>query len=659
MKKWINRNLLFEIVVASLFLFSIEIIFRIIMNYEIIDYSVIRIFLSCFFLSCFGAFLFSFIKKRRIRECLTLIFLLIVSVYSFLQVGFNNYLGLYISLGAASQAGAVSNFIIDFFASYKIESILIWVPFIIYIFYFTLPKKWKVDEKSYFSWKNRLSLIFVTFLFGISFYATLILENMQNPIQIIPNRVLIKNPTSSGLAVNQFGTTMYGLIDVKQLFMPSTIHIEEIQNDDVLDQTRVFDDTLWKEISKEEKNRTMKSLHQYFLSRKIEDVNDYTGFFKGKNIIFIMMETVNDTILMEEYFPNFAKILKNSWYFKNNYSPRNSCATSDNEFSGLTSLYALNSGCTSNAYPNNTYFTSAFNLFRNAGYSATSYHNYDDTYYSRSISHLSMGSEHFYDAESLGIDLKEYSIPNWPSDVDLVKGASQYFLKSKPFMVWMTTVTGHFPYNVGSEYGNKYFDMLSDSDYPIDIKRFISKLKVTDDALGELLDILEEKGVLEDTVIVMYGDHYPYGLGDDFVQQLLDYDISEFHEKDRVPFVIYNSQLEGRVFEQKTSYMNVLPTIANLFDLDYDPRFYMGEDLFSKDFSNRVVFVDGSWEDTIARYDSNLGKISYFGSKTYSVEELRKINSDIAMKKQMSKLAIENNYFEILENELHKKQEES
>ena len=658
MKKWFNRSLWQEIGVTTCFFFAIEILFRVLMQYEIIDYSVIRVFLSCFLISVVLLFLTSFIKKKRTRERIVLWFLFIVTIYSFLQIGFKNYLGLYISFGASSQVGAVKTYMRDFFESYKLIHYLIWLPFCIYIVYYYMPKKWGKQDKTIVSWKNKVvQLGVIAFLCG-AYYATLVLEKMQNPIQIVPNQVLIKNPTSSAVAVNQFGTVVYAIIDLKQLIIPTSIVFEEPEIQENEEITRNYDDTNFKNVMSSEKNRTIKSLHQYFLNRPISDVNDYTGYFKGKNVIFIMMETVNNALLMEEYFPNFASMLEHSWYFENNYSPRNSCATGDNEFSGLTSLYALNSVCTSNGYQDNTYFTSTFNIFRKAGYTATSYHNYDSTYYARDVSHLNMGSQKYYDAESLGIDLEKYTQPNWPSDVELVQKASDIFLENQPFMVWMTTVTGHFPYTESSEFGDKYLDELKDSGYPLEIQRYISKLKVTDDALGELIKILEKNGVLDDTVIVIYGDHYPYGMGDDLVQELFDYDIEEFYEKDRVPFAIYNSKLEGKVFQQKTSYINILPTMANLFDLDYDPRFYMGEDLFAKNFSNRVVFADSSWEDQIARYDSNLGKITYFGDEKYTYEELRKINSEIAMKKQMSKLAIENNYFEVLEKELKEKQEE-
>ena len=101
-----------------------------------------------------------------------------------------------------------------------------------------------------------------------------------------------------------------------------------------------------------------------------------------------------------------------------------------------------------------------------------------------------------------------------------------------------------------------------------------------------------------------------------------------------------------------------MPTIANLFGLDYDSRFYMGEDLFAEDFSNRVVFADSSWEDNVARYNASSGVVTYLGDKRYTTKELQSINKAIYEKKEMSKLAITNNYFEYLENKLKEKTKE-
>ena len=124
----------------------------------------------------------------------------------------------------------------------------------------------------------------------------------------------------------------------------------------------------------------------------------------------------------------------------------------------------------------------------------------------------------------------------------------------------------------------------------------MSKLKTFDNGLGILLDKLKASGKLDDTVIVMYGDHYPYGLKNKDISSVLTYDLDDY-EVERVPMVIYNSTIKSEVVEKYSSYINLTPTLANLFNLDYDPRYYMGTDVFSDDYLIMVAFADGSWKN--------------------------------------------------------------
>ena len=629
--------------------------FRAVEGFFFFDWATFRIFLSSFCFSIVLHFFLTFCKKERTRNLWRVIFLLISSIYAWIQAGFNNFLGVYISMGTSSQAGAVTSYIKEFLVSYKIEYYFILVPFILYILYLFLIRKKRENLAYQICGKTRM-LSFATLLgIGVLYLATLYIPFMQNPIQMIPNKNLFFSPINSSIAVNQYGTSIYGILDIKQLLFPVYI-IDNGFSDpgDENEPTRVFDDTLWKEVMAEEKDSTLKALDQYFLSRSISQVNDYTGYFEGKNLIVIMLESVNNIILHEEYYPNFKKILEHAWFWENNYSPRNACATGDNEFSGMTSIYALNTACTANVYQTNEYFSSIFNRFKNSGYTVTSYHNLDSTYYARDIFHIYMGSTAYYDGNDLGISFDSTNYLEWPSDVELMEKSAAIFTQNTPFMAWITTVTPHQPYDGDSIYGNKYLSLFEDTDYSDTLKRYMSKLKVTDDALGVLLDTLDAKGVLDDTVIVLYGDHYPYGLIDEDVASAVDYDVNDFYEIERTPFVIYNSKLEAQTFSEKTSYMNILPTLANLFNLDYDPRFYFGEDLFSPNFSNRIVFADSSWEDSVARYDARSGVVTYFGEKTYSTNELQTINLEINQKKQMSKLAVTTNYFADLEDKISK-----
>ena len=124
------------------------------------------------------------------------------------------------------------------------------------------------------------------------------------------------------------------------------------------------------------------------------------------------MESVNEIIINPDLYPNFYKMYSEGIRFTNNYSPRNSCATGNNEFSAMTGLYSIQNNCTANIYRNNTYSTSIFNLFNAAGYKTTSMHDYTEYYYYRSTIHQNMGSMQYYGVEDLGIEYyNEYK--NW------------------------------------------------------------------------------------------------------------------------------------------------------------------------------------------------------------------------------------------------------
>ncbi len=643
-----------EVCVISIFFFTIELIFRAIENFPIFSWATFRIFLSCFGIVSILSLVLSFCKSKKIHNEVWLFFLFLVTIYGWLQLGFHNFLGMYISIGTASQVGAITNYIRAFFSSYHWEYYLIFIPFLLYILFFIFPKKDLWSENILDTGKERLFLLFISLLLGGSYFSTLYIPFMQVEIQQIPNKNLFFSPTNSSIAVSQYGSTMYAMLDIKQFVFPRNI-LNQIE----LNEEEFIDDQEWLEILKEEKNQTYATLSSYFISRRKSTENDYTGYFEGMNVIVVMMESVNNAILNSEYFPNFSRILEHAWYWENNYSPRGSCATGDNEFSGLTSLYALNTTCTTNTYQDNTYFTSMFRRFKESGYKAVGFHDFDDTFYARSVYQANMGSEKYYGAEDLNIDYNSEDVVNWPNDGELMEKAVDILSQEEPFMAWITTVSAHLPYSLESDLGNMYFDLFEDTDYTTEVKRYMSKLKVTDDALGVLLDELEEKGLLENTVIVLYGDHYPYGLSQEEVSSIVDYDVYDFYEIERTPFVIYNSNLTPQIFSEKTSYINILPTLANLFHLEYDSRFYFGSDLLSDDFSGRVVFSDGSWEDEIARYDATNASITYLKEERYTLQEIQEINQEIYTEKEMSKLAITSNYFEYLENALDAKAKES
>lgn len=671
MKKYINKNIILNTIISFTFMILIEIIFKIVNFFNLIDISSIRIILGSFIISFIISSIEYFIPKK-LHKYINILFIFVCSFYSWLETGFNNFIGVYMSFGTSSQLGAVIDYIREFVLSFKWYYYFTMLPFILIILYYIfydkkIKNKYKINisknnykllNKTMFVKKILLSFMLLNIISSL-YLITVFAPFMQNKLQVVKTKELLINPSVPSITVKQYGIVGFGILDVKHYLFPTNESYEynvdnEKKHNNNLNKTRKFDDTKWEELINNETNTTLNTLNKYFINNKITDENEYTGLYKDKNLIVIMMESVNDIIINKEDYPNFYKLYSEGWHWENNYSPRNSCSTGNNEMSGMTSLYSIYNTCTANIYKDNTYFESIFNLFNKNNYYTFSAHDYSEHYYYRHIIHSNMGSQKYYGVEELGIDYSS-QYKNWASDEDFMKVVNDIInnVDSDKFMTWLTTVSSHQPYYYSSIEGDKYLSLYDNLDLKIDLKRYKSKLKILDNALGILIDGLTASGKLDDTVIVLFGDHYPYGLSTNTINSVLDYDTGVDYESERVPFVIYNSKMEPKVFKEYTSYVNILPTVANLFGLNYDPRLYMGTDLLSKDYKSLVVFADGSWKNEYAYYNASKSDIEYFTDKTYSIEELQQINNNISNKINMSSLAIKNNYFNYLYSSLN------
>ena len=652
---------------------SIEIIFKVVSEQSLLEYSSLRILLGLNIVAALISFCLNVIRNNIVKKVIIGILVFALATYSCAEMGFYNFIGVYMSIQTSSQLDEVKDYVMDFIKSFKWQYYLVYIPFVLYVAQAIFFNRKKRDKLSF---KHNLEVLLI--VLGVcvpAYYGMIVMDTFQDSMQTVSNKNLFLTASNPSLAVKEYGTLGFVMLDLKAAFFPVTLEEEssmpiaveynpvektEEQEEQELqdDKTRIIDDSAWKELISKESNKTLNTLNNYFISRPVTSKNDKTGLFEGKNLIIIMMESVNDIIYDENYYPNFNRIIQGGWSWENNYSPRNACATMNNEFSGMTSLYSIIKTCTASKYKTNTYYESLFNLFNSQNYNTFSVHDYTDAYYPRKTIHPNMGSGEYYGVGKLGISYSNEYI-NWANDDEAMKSFLKILDKKtangEHFMSWFTTVSSHQPYGVDSKQGNAYYDLTKGTKYPSDVRRFMSKLKIVDNALGVLLDGLEEKGILEDTVIVLYGDHYPYGISTSHLNKVLDYDTSLDKNAEQVPFVIYNAgTTDGTVFKEYTSYMNILPTLANLFDLDYDPRLYLGYDLFSDDAVSMTVFADGSWKNEIAYYDAGKNKVKYYGDEKYTPEEIKAINADITAKMSISEKAIENNYFKYLDSKLSK-----
>ncbi len=675
MKRRLGKQIFKNAVIYSLYIFLLEIVVKINTDNNILDWSTLRILISS---SVIGIILGLFMSlfKCKTAKILGTILTLLLSIYTWAEINLYNYLGFFMGIGNAEQGTKIIDYIKDYIQSAKLISLLVLVPFVIYIVYIWfldsyLTRK-KLDRTSVFVFKRdtfgrkSLSLavcaFILLFLSGL-YYLSLDASFMQNKLQSIKNSSLIKTSDNSNLSVTQFGVFTYALSDIAI----STFDIEEdevviIANHDkeeeeITNYTRTIDDSAWKMLIENEKDTTNNKLNNYFINRNITDKNEYTGIFEGKNLIVVLMESVNMISINEKEYPTLYKIYNEGISFRNNYSPRNNCSTGNNEMTVMTSLFTINNTCTANKYKNNVYPEAIFNIFNNAGYNTTSYHDYSEAYYYRKTIHPNMGSMKYYNVSDLGIKWNS-KYEEWPSDVDLIEKATPKFINEDKFMAFLIGVTTHQPYTVDSEYGNKSLNLLKEYNYSKSVKRYMSKMKELDKAMELLLKKLEDAGKLEDTVIALFADHYPYGLSTKQINEVLDYDVSINKEVDRTPMVIYNAGTPSKQITKYTSIIDLLPTLLNMFNLNYDPRLYLGTDIMS-DNHGITVFADGSWQDERGFYSATNGKFKASdGMDAYTDSELMDINNEINARQKMSALAIKNDYFKYLDKGLKRYEEE-
>ena len=674
MKRRLGKQIFKNATIYSLYIFLLEVVVKINTDNSIIDWSTLRIFVSSVIIGTLLGLFMSLFKGKASKIIGTIITLLL-SIYTWAEINLFNYLGFFMGVGNAEQGTKIVDYIKDYIQSAKAISLLVLVPFVFYIIYiwfldaFLIRKKLErttvfVFKRDTFGRKS-LSLgtcVLVLGCLSILYYLSLDAAFMQNKLQSIKNTSLIKTSDNSNLSVSQFGVFTYALSDLAI----TAFNIEEddviiIANNDkeeeeVTDYTRTIDDTAWKVLIENETNSTNNKLNNYFINRDITDKNDYTGIFEGKNLIVVLMESVNMISINEKEYPTLYKIYNEGISFRNNYSPRNNCSTGNNEMTVMTSLFTINNTCTANKYKNNVYPEAIFNIFNNAGYNTTSYHDYSEAYYYRRTIHPNMGSMKYYNVSDLGIKWSS-KYEEWPSDVDLIEKAVPKFIDEEHFLAFLISVTTHQPYTVDSENGNKNLSDFKDYKYSKAVKRYMSKMKELDKAMELLLQKLEEAGKLENTVIALFADHYPYGLSTSQINEVLDYDVTVNKEVDRTPMVIYNAGTESKQITKYTSIIDLLPTLLNMFNLDYDPRLYLGTDIMSENFG-RTVFADGSWQDDRGYYSATNGKFKVIdGQEPYTNEELMQINNEIITRQKMSALAIKNNYFKYLNNGINKYKE--
>lgn len=396
---------------------------------------------------------------------------------------------------------------------------------------------------------------------------------------------------------------------------------------------------------KNEEDNTIKEMHEYFSSQEASKKNKYTGMFKDKNLIVLVGESFSSLAIREDLTPNLYKLYKEGFQFDNFYTPIFPVSTADGEYITDTSLIPKEGVWSFLRVAGNYMPYSYANVFEKQGYSSNAYHNHTATYYERDKYIETMGYNSYL---AVGTGLEDrMDTSNWPnSDYEMVKTTVNDYINNEKFMAYYMTVSGHMNYTkIGNMMVYRNWDQVKDLPYSNKAKGYLAANIELDKAVGELLSRLEEAGKLEDAVIVISGDHYPYGLTLGEINELSTFERDDKFEKFRMPFLIWSGSMKGPIKVEKIgSSLDVLPTVLNLFGAEFDSRLLMGRDILS-DSDPIVIFSDRSFITDKGRYNSLTEQFTPNEGVTVEEGYVDKINTIIYKKYQMSRLILENDYY--------------
>jgi len=386
-------------------------------------------------------------------------------------------------------------------------------------------------------------------------------------------------------------------------------------------------------------------MHKYFSSQEASKKNKYTGMFKDKNLIVLVGESFSSLAIREDLTPNLYKLYKEGFQFDNFYTPIFPVSTADGEYITDTSLIPKEGVWSFLRVAGNYMPYSYANVFEKQGYSSNAYHNHTATYYERDKYIETMGYNSYL---AVGTGLEDrMDTSNWPnSDYEMVKTTVDDYINNEKFMAYYMTVSGHMNYTkIGNMMVYRNWDQVKDLPYSNKAKGYLAANIELDKAVGELLSRLEQAGKLEDTVIVISGDHYPYGLTLGEINELSTFERDDKFEKFRMPFLIWSGSMKGPIKVEKIgSSLDVLPTVLNLFGAEFDSRLLMGRDILS-DSDPIVIFSDRSFITDKGRYNSLTEQFTPNEGVTVEEGYVDKINTIIYKKYQMSRLILENDYY--------------
>ena len=418
---------------------------------------------------------------------------------------------------------------------------------------------------------------------------------------------------------------------------------------------------------------TLQALHQYLGGLTPSQQNEYTGMFEGKNLILITAEAFSPYVISEELTPTLYRLTHEGFVFNNYYQPNWTQSTSGGEFAVMTGIIPNWFGNLTafNASADKNMATALGWQFRELGYNVPAWHDNEYTYYNRDETHPNLG----YDYQGIGNGLV-LATNQWPnSDLEMMQATvdgyiSDYVENGTPFHAYYMTVSGHCNYNWGGNAMARKHQAEAQAAYPDaseTVQAYIACNLELEAAMTYLVEQLEEAGIADDTLIVLTADHYPYQMsaGDvDYYNELRCFtDTERDTSRYRNTLIMWSAAIEEPVeVDTPCSSIDIVPTLCNLFGLDYDSRLYSGRDVFATNYEADqastcmplVIFANtgfgNSWITAAGTYEASTGTFTPNEGITVDDNYVSLVSQLVQAKYTYAKQMIQQDYYQILEN---------
>lgn len=640
----INSSLLFYLSILYL-----EIIFKLFAFNELFNKSLIYIIIMTIPYALLFNLLSSIFNKKLNKILIiiyqVIIFLIYATHFIFYKL-FSTILS-FSSLNMANQAADNAPVAFQAIKQNIFGFILLLIPLVI-----TILVLKRISTEKYSLRKSITNLVILVIMFFLSVLTLFINKSdMYSPYNLYfkINEANISSRKIGLLTTTRLDIKRYLFGFKSELLVSSDEVIKE--NEDNKDKKIEYNTTNidFDSLIQNESNKTLKNMHTYFSNEEITSKNDYTGMFKGKNLIFILAEGWNEIAVSKELTPTMYKLVNEGFNFDNFYSPV-FLSTTGGEFQSLVGAIP-NQSILGTWKKGNTYLPySIGNIFAKEGYTAKAFHDWTYSYYDRQKTMPTLGFSDYLACRN-GLE-KRMKCNLWPtSDYEMFDVTTADFLtdSTNPFVTYYITVSGHASYNfTGNNMAARNKSVVEPLSYSNSVKAYLASQYELEKGLTLLLQRLEEANELDDTVIVMVGDHYPYTLSTGEINEISTYDRDLLFEVNHSDLIIWNNGMKKIEIDKVGGSIDILPTLLNLFGIEYDSRLLLGKDLLSNDTEGLVMFNDRSWISDSGKYTSSTGNFISFNDSIENDEYIKKTVNKVYNKFTMSQLLIDNNYYEKL-----------